>query len=755
MPAFEHNLQRILIFDPEKSRSTVSVFFDEVATESSEASYHLFMLSEIKTTEHAENQYAIRELQNIFSSFFHSTDQRMSETFFEEGLHELNKRIPEILADHSPEWRHAVTLVAGCVYGNIIHISQSGPVSILYMHQGQIQDIAEQPVTQSVNPLKVFRDVVTGKLEEQDAMFVGTTNFLDYFSQEKIRRIILENNEGSIAKAFDQYLLQAPSTTAFAAVSLNLKQGKLINVDELPLMSRTAQKPVAKIRSMEELIMREQATDEILTPRLFPYLKRLTKKTTRALQQFFRKHVQRKPTRISPVILEREQAEEQQTLAWRRPTIHSKPSIPFSVKLRPLTHATSNTWKRGKEGFLKLLSQLKRPTTRTELAPAVRASKTRFSFSLSSFSHLPRKNKTVLILIVILIAAFTQSIVYLGTHQEKEKNKTEVAGIISSIDNKIAEISAGFLYGDDNRVRVAITALQNAITDLPDTKEAESAKQKAQTAIQEANQKLQRVREIASPEQVADVSQTSPNSLVTSVTLSNNDLILLAPQTNSAIRTTTNGESSAFTQSGETKVPRFMVATGSRVNILNQDLTMSEFNPTSGAFSSLTFPFTSETTNIAGMSTYAGKIYLLDVSQNQIFKFTRIGSGYNQGAAWISEQGVSLAQATDISIDGSIYVLFENGEIKKFTQGKQEAFSNSQLPKPIAQASQLWTSEQSDRIFILDQGTPRLIILDKKGNLIEQLQFPSLKTIEGFTVDTQAKLIYILSNKRIYKVPLQ
>jgi len=57
MPAFEPNTQKLLYYDPDQSRSTVTTFTEEIKSAEGELVFTIFLLAEIRTDEHTENQY--------------------------------------------------------------------------------------------------------------------------------------------------------------------------------------------------------------------------------------------------------------------------------------------------------------------------------------------------------------------------------------------------------------------------------------------------------------------------------------------------------------------------------------------------------------------------------------------------------------------------------------------------------------------------------------------------------------------------
>jgi hypothetical protein len=155
-----------------------------------------------------------------------------------------------------------------------------------------------------------------------------------------------------------------------------------------------------------------------------------------------------------------------------------------------------------------------------------------------------------------------------------------------------------------------------------------------------------------------------------------------------------------------------------------------------------------------GLSTYIGNVYVLDKSQNQIFKFVSADSGFVK-ANYFSTITPDLSKAVSIAIDSSIYVLTSDGNISKFTKGAADTFTVAGLDTPLASPTKIFTNATTDNVYILDNGNSRIVVLDKSGNYKNQYQAGVLKTAKDFEVLEKDKKIYVLSSNKIYQVDLK
>ncbi|MCL5019821.1 MAG: hypothetical protein M1426_05085 [Patescibacteria group bacterium] len=159
--------------------------------------------------------------------------------------------------------------------------------------------------------------------------------------------------------------------------------------------------------------------------------------------------------------------------------------------------------------------------------------------------------------------------------------------------------------------------------------------------------------------------------------------------------------------------------------------------------------------NIGGLGVYYGNVYVLDKDGKQINKFVQTSSGFGQANYFASETSPDLSNATSIAIDGSIWILFKDGRIEKFTKGKADTFSITGLDKGFSSPSRIYTTVDFDNVYILDQGNSRIVVLDKTGNYKAQYQADILKNASDFEVLEKDKKVYVLSSGKVYQIDLK
>lgn len=149
---------------------------------------------------------------------------------------------------------------------------------------------------------------------------------------------------------------------------------------------------------------------------------------------------------------------------------------------------------------------------------------------------------------------------------------------------------------------------------------------------------------------------------------------------------------------------------------------------------------------------YQGNIYILD-SKEGVLKYVAGGGGYGK-RAYFSSDAPNLNTATAMAIDGSVWLLFADGKLLKYTSGVADEFKISGLEKPLAQPTKLFTTRDIENIYILDKGNGRIVKLGKNGLFQSQYAAAIVSQAKDFTVSEKDKKILILSGNKVWELPL-
>jgi len=158
---------------------------------------------------------------------------------------------------------------------------------------------------------------------------------------------------------------------------------------------------------------------------------------------------------------------------------------------------------------------------------------------------------------------------------------------------------------------------------------------------------------------------------------------------------------------------------------------------------------------IGAFSSYAGNLYLLD-KKGKVWRYPRTEEGFGTGKNWFGE-GISpdLSGVVSMAIDGSIWVLRQDGKILKFTLGALDAFGIAGLEKPLDKPSVLYTDSESENLYVLDRGNGRVVVLAKSGEYQFQYQWEGAREAQDMAVSEEKGKIFILKQEKIYEINLE
>lgn len=150
--------------------------------------------------------------------------------------------------------------------------------------------------------------------------------------------------------------------------------------------------------------------------------------------------------------------------------------------------------------------------------------------------------------------------------------------------------------------------------------------------------------------------------------------------------------------------------------------------------------------------------YILDPAENQIWKYTRQRSSYSSGSPY--NNTADLSQAVSFAIDGSIFILSEDGTIQRLFRGEQQDYEFKNLPDlPLRGKNiKVFTRQELDFLYVLDPNNNRILIFDKGERFAtykRQIKYNlgGDKAVD-FSVDSAGQKVNLLTETKIYEISL-
>lgn len=155
---------------------------------------------------------------------------------------------------------------------------------------------------------------------------------------------------------------------------------------------------------------------------------------------------------------------------------------------------------------------------------------------------------------------------------------------------------------------------------------------------------------------------------------------------------------------------------------------------------------------IEALRSFGGNLYLLDSGKGEIWRYP---AGSGSGQSWFGGTSYNLQVVFSMAIDGSIWLLGQEGKILKFTQGSPGAFGVAGLAKPLSLPTVIYTDDQAGNLYVLDKGNGRIVVLAKSGEYQAEYIWQGIGDASDMVVSEAEKKIFLLSGSKIYEIGLK
>lgn len=155
------------------------------------------------------------------------------------------------------------------------------------------------------------------------------------------------------------------------------------------------------------------------------------------------------------------------------------------------------------------------------------------------------------------------------------------------------------------------------------------------------------------------------------------------------------------------------------------------------------------------LDAYDRYVYVVNSEKRNIYRYAQTEDGYSDPVGWMkSATGITYEDLRSMAVDGDVWLTTSDGQIKKFTSGREETLELRGLDVPFTKDIYLYTSEELQNVYVLDPSNNRVVIFDKSGNFVKELKSVSLASANGITVSESLAKIFVSSGSIIYQVDL-
>lgn len=470
---------------------------------------------------------------------------------------------------------------------------------------------------------------------------------------------------------------------------------------------------------------------------------------------------------MDEIIMEMEAEKEQATLAivhasgGRQPTAMAS-AAPMSRGTDRRKRARASSGMAGKA--LSLLQTGVSSTTKGLKAVPVggiaASLKPRFQTFLKDLKDPKRKRRAHLLLLAGTVAAFLiiWAVVNLSTSSQKRQTRAELEERLEQIEQQIRTAENRRLSGEVDSA--------NAILEQAEERTKQVMDNESNLFRTESLDLLERIR--AKREEINNIVRLAPR-LVVNLASKNPDVDaqgligtadgeFVAYDRQSLYRVLLNSVDDPDSITDEelildgTDFPRFQTSVyqttdNSIIEFINDQPTSMKTEDPAGWIKG------------QDLKTYLRFLYVLSPTNNQIYKYERLSNRYGPPTEY--NVNADLANALDMVIDGSIYVLKTKGELLKVLRGEVQPFTIRHLPEgALADATKLYKVADGN-IYILDPVNSRVIVVTDGGpsgesSYVKQyvLEGDQIGTLRDLYVDPDESHLYLIDEKRIHAIDL-
>ncbi len=698
---------------------------------------YLFAICEIQEGTVQQIQGLQQIIDDIESAYYDRKESSDEKDPFESTIEIMNRRSQDILAMDGE-----IHAFIGVVRGKeLVFTTHGNPqAQVFYKKDADWKHIGL--VNESSTPNQLFDSVTQGNVATGDYIFISTPSVANYFSSDRLEKLFLTRSPAEVTEHIERTLASLKSAQSFG--------GLLIYRPFEHEIPKSGKQPKhtdkGSEQSLNSFVNRQRDTEELLSP---PLLGNAKKKFSGIL-------------RPSDPAYAPEPSQQTQATNYRPRKERKEPTGPM---LEQVLIALGKGVFMGLTALLIFLKNIAVAIGRLLSTTAILLSNYKgrragiissYTQSLSRkkqwFTRLPMISKILLFIALIFVMVFVSSMVLLRHKQATQAYAKHYTEQLQAIQDKQDAAQASLIYKDRAKALSLLQEAKQITEQLPTQTDQEKTQQERFFATIEEQLLALRQIQFVSAETIATLPAPEGITLTGFAQIDSTIIAFNKEYTDYISVDTTTGQ----TQIKQDQAAKQLIAASTpkehdKIVFLTNDNGIAEYDKLAQGISKKDIRFPQEQSDIVDIIVYNRRVYSLDPINNQIYKHSQTQTGYDQGTAWIQEQGISIDNAVSFTIDGDIFVLETTGAISKFSAGKKQAFSLAALDPVLEQPTQIWTYNDVPYLYILEPKQKRIVVIDKQGTLVTQYMSDQFVSPQSMIVDYETKRIFVLDNNRILR----
>lgn len=766
-----YKLASLISAPTQKTETTSEVFISQPDYNKENLAGRLFVVAEINSNK-ATALKIINFLIDILNHNYYQNEkiilrEKLStlkiEHIFEAALAKTNKNLMEFLRTEKIKIApSALNIIAGVIYENELHFSIAGKNKALLVYKEKegekkpspkrkaesMPEISKYKITdigkndyENKKPkelTKIFSDVISGNLPRGGYFFFTNEALPEYLTGRQIVEIITKLPPAGAAEQIKKNLEQINDYVPFAGIIIKNTQGL---PQDYTAKDNEIKKDNAIEDSIETLNLTQSSTEKLLSPSGLIDFKKIS--------GFF--------SACFSKIRNNSQKANDKVYILKEKIIVQKQKSP--VSFQKIKNFTKNFLANMGALFIFIYknitdkNKLKSASEKIKQTPELARKKSEEGGVW--FKSLGKKNKTVLISVGIVILLFSISLFATNRMNNKKEIQEAYNTLIAEIEQKQNQIEASLLYSNEERAKKLLSENTDLLNELTQkTKDDDEKLLDFHYRHEEQLEKIRRFAVIENPKEIADFAKLNNQAKANNLIFGEGKIYSGDSGQKSIYAVDIkNGLVTAIADLGIaiSKLSYPVISRDKNLYFLNNN-SLVELNIATEEMKNLNLNLPGTSQDIVGIKGYNNRLYLLDSSNNQIYRISKGADGFTSRDSWLKDEA-DLSESTDLAIDGNIYILNKNGTVLKFLSGEEEALLMDQIEPKLLEADKIAVSNQEDGyIYILESKTNRLAVFRKNGSFVLQYRSDQLQNIKDFAINETDKKIYILNDNAVYEI---
>lgn len=638
---------------------------------------------------------------------------------FEEALHYINQGKGQTAIDSNS---NPVNALVGLLENNTLHISMIGTIEGFLLRRGKINSITEGLIQPNDNS---FANITSGELLLNDSVIIANKNLFDRLSLDRIRRTLNQFSPHEAIRDFYQILRK---TKNFDCNALLFQVSPPLSLDK-------------ENRNLPDLLYVDEAVDSNIS-KFIKKSKPLAASSYQAIKSGSRK---------SAAILK--------AAGLKTRGFWQKNISPHSKKLvSSVVHKTSNSLSRispkiisgsdSRQSNLKIRPYLKKRTL--NIKPVLN--------QLSSFARwISAKNHRrylYIIIIVILVLVSYLKINSNNKNRDQVKIQNDASFAFEQAGQTFKTATSDLALGKTN----AVDELKDALIQAQSATQSDSFKAEALGLVRQIQDTIDSLSKTKRYYNLAPIFSFKNEPLVSAI--SGSKIYAF------------NSDGKIYATDARDKDPKLIAAIDESLGkpisasysdsmglviALTDKSRVWAYDEQTQTGAEMTLDPAGDWETSTAVSAYSTNLYLLDSINGKIWRHSKSDTRFSSGKTFANSKNTDAKNGISMAIDGSIYILKDDGKVTKFAHSAVDtSFSLQAIPSPsipLTKANTIYTDADSQYIFILEKENNRVVKYGKDGLYAGQYIIDGTK-VSQVLVNSRVQKIWLVSDKDVYELDL-